>query len=706
MSAPRRQPRVLGRREFLRRAAALSAVTATATLWTPGLHEARARTRGTAAAPEGTTLERFIWFRDTGGELVAPEGYTRLTHYEPGWPIEVRTEFEEPKRGREDRRAALTAFFHGTDYQFPDAQSPARVEFLARYADEPTPSFLSSAQRPQEALIVQATEALHRRLRSFDVAPVTGRRLDFAMSTGDNYDNKQLNELQWFITLMNGGPLAANSGAPDAFEGVQKFDGEFYDDWYYHPDDDLTVLGEPDRDHFKRDFGFPDYPGLLEAAIEPFTATGVGMPWYQTYGNHDSLVQGNERVNDFYAEIAVGDLKPLHPADPVPSPGAFWRALMNQDPEAVALYLSGPAVPVTADEDRRFVFDRDYVRAHLESGGEPAGHGFDEWNLENIYLFYTFDIGESILGISLDTCAPLAAVGAVGDAQLAWLEERLVEAHSRYIDVDGNETATGNEDRLVIVFGHHRFDGMEPVQNPRQVGGPDDDADAPDTYQGPDGYVYRLEQYHGGDEVLALLHRFPNVIAYVNGHSHFNRVTPHADPRGNGGGIWEITTSAVLDPPQHGRIIEVADNRDGTLSIFATLFDHLGPPGADGPQDEIAIAAIARELGFNDYQAGVEGKVGGAVDRNVELLLPAPFELFEPPERDERPDEAQQPGPPADDGGRRPRADTDTQEPLPVTGPGAWVGLGATALAGAITLRERGRDGRGRPGADGTRSDA
>jgi metallophosphoesterase (TIGR03767 family) len=692
MSAPRRQPRPVTRRAFLRRAAVLSAVPASSLLWTPARREAWARTNGTAANPAGTTLERFIWFEGTDGELVRPDDYTRLRSYEPGWPIEVRADLAEPRRGREDRRTALLAFAHGTDYQFPDAQSPARVEFLARYADEPTPTFLSSAQRPQEALIVQATEALHRQLRQIDAAPVTGRALDFAIATGDNYDNKQRNELDWFIALMNGGRLTANSGAADRFEGVQTFEGLEYDDWYYHPDDDLEVPpGAPDRDHFKRNFGYPSYPGLLDAAIEPFTATGVGLPWYQTYGNHDSLVQGNERVNDLYAELAVGSEKVLHPADGIPAPGGFFQALMNEDPDAIAFYLSLPRAEVTADEARRFIFDREYVRLHLNSPGEPRGHGFDEENLDRIYLFYAFDLSESILGISLDTCAPVVASGAIGDAQLAWLEEQLIGAHSRYYEPDGTEVRTGHQDRLVVLFGHHRFEDLQPMQNPRQIGGKDDDDDAPDAQRFPDGYVYRIEQHHGGDEVLELLHRFPNVIAYVNGHSHTNRITPHPDPSGLHGGIWEITTCAMLDPPQHGRIIEVVDNRDDTLSIFATLFDHAGPVQTDD-RDVLALAGISRELGFNDYQAGVEDKVGAAEDRNVELLVNAPFRL-EPDRGRERPRERR---PEQDRRPDSPPAERDDRPPppvaaaaLPATG-GGLLGLGAAALGGAIALRRRG----------------
>lgn len=686
MSAPRRQPRAMGRREFLRRAAALSAVTAGATVWTPQLREAWAQTNGTVAAPEGTTYESFIWFEGTGGDMVMPAGYTRLTRYAPGWPLEVRSDFAEPRRGREDRRVALAAFCHGTDYQFPDAQSPARVEFLARYADQPTPSFLSSAQRPSEALIVQATEALHRQIRRIGVGPVTGRPLDFAIATGDNYDNKQLNELRWFITMMNGGPLANNSGAPDRFEGVQNFEGMAYDDWYYHPDDDLDLPpNAPPQDHFKRNFGYPDYPGILEAAIVPFTAVGLGLPWYQTYGNHDGLVQGNERVNDAYAAIVVGNTKVLHPASGIPSPGTFFRALIEQDPDALALYLSFPTVEVTADPDRRFIFDREYVRLHLDSGGRPHGHGFTEWNEDNAYLFYTFDIGPSVLGISLDTCAGILSQGAIGAAQFAWLEQQLIDAHSRYYDSDGNEVRTGNDDRLVVLFGHHRFQSMSPNPAPRQVGGKDDDADAPDTYRGPDGYVYRLEEHHGGDELLALLQRFPNVIAYVNGHSHVNLVAAHPDPSGRTSGLWEITTSAMLDPPQQCRIIEIVDNRDGTVSIFATVIDHAGPARSDSWDDVLGIASVSRELGFNDYQAGVERKVGTAGDRNVELLMPAPFALAETPRRDAdrrpspRPTPPRPPGPP-------------TTGVLPATGSGLLATLGAAALAGAISLRQRDRD--------------
>jgi metallophosphoesterase (TIGR03767 family) len=700
VTAPRPRPRPLSRREFLRRMATITAVATTAGLWGPGQREAWARTRDVVAHPEGTTFERFIWF-DSVGDLSRPGLYTPLRTYEPGWPLEVRGELAEPKRGREDRRAVLSAFLHVTDYQFPDVQSPLRAEFLSRYADDPFTTvggavgreqeflILGSTWRSQEALIVHACEAMHRKAQTLRVGPVTGRPLDFAISTGDNFDNKQRNELDWFITLMDGGRLAANSGAPDRMEGVQTFEGSGYDDWYYHPDPDLErPPGAPERDYFKRNLGFPDWPGLMDAAIRPFDAVGVGTPWYSTYGNHDHLVQGTVPMSRAFEELAVGGEKPVHPAAGVPAPAELVRGLMDGDPDAIAVYQSFPRQEVTPDESRAVIFDREYLQGHLDSVGLPAGHGYTEWHLDRAYLFYGFDIAPDIRGISLDTCAPALPQGSIGAAQLAWLEQELISVHSRYYDTDGAEVRGGGDDRLVILFGHHPLNDVLPLQGPRQIGRADE-PDAPDAYPAPDGYLHRLERQHGSDELTELLHRFPNVIAYVNGHRHLNRVDPHPDPAGRSGGFWEITTSAQLAAPQHARIIELADNRDGTLSIFATLIDHAGSAETRGSYDLLDLAAISRELSFNNFQGQVENKVGAAADRNVELLVTAPFPLGPAPA----------PAPSGPGNAETPAASPATPaaaaRPLPATGGGGGgglAGIGAAALTAAIALRDRGRD--------------
>ncbi len=101
-----------------------------------------------------------------------------------------------------------------------------------------------------------------------------------------------------------------------------------------------------------------------------------------------------------------------------------------------------------------------------------------------------------------------------------------------------------------------------------------------------------------------------------------------------------MNTASHIDFPQQARIVEIADNHDGTLSIFGTIVDSAAPltvPAAlDTPQ---ALAALSRELAVNDWQERVaapgaagqpDGRRGKTEDRNVELLVRAPFKLPSP----------------------------------------------------------------------------
>jgi hypothetical protein len=98
-----------------------------------------------------------------------------------------------------------------------------------------------------------------------------------------------------------------------------------------------------------------------------------------------------------------------------------------------------------------------------------------------------------------------------------------------------------------------------------------------------------------------------------------------------GGGFWEINTASHVDWPQQARIVEVVSNGDGTLSIFGTIVDHAAPTGwASNPSTPLELAALSRELAVNDPQRNAEtattdGKRGTLADRNVELLMRAPF---------------------------------------------------------------------------------
>jgi hypothetical protein len=203
-----------------------------------------------------------------------------------------------------------------------------------------------------------------------------------------------------------------------------------------------------------------------------------------------------------------------------------------------------------------------------------------------------------VRGIVLDTVNPNGgSEGSIDAAQHAWLERELTAGSSRH---------RGRRDRLFVVFSHHTIGSM-------------------DNTVGEPGRV-------DGAGVRDLLLRFPNVVLWVNGHTHRNTVTPHRAP--GGGGFWEVNTAAHIDWPQQSRVLELVDNSDGTLSIFATVLDMAAPAAHGGRLDSpTALAALARELAGNDWQSrarptpGVDGRRGAVTDRNVELLVPSPFRV-------------------------------------------------------------------------------
>ena len=114
----------------------------------------------------------------------------------------------------------------------------------------------------------------------------------------------------------------------------------------------------------------------------------------------------------------------------------------------------------------------------------------------------------------------------------------------------------------------------------------------------------------------------------MNGHTHRNQVIPHA--RANGaavaGGFWELNTAAHIDWPEQSRTVEIVDNLDGTISIFGTILDHAGSIARGSTLTTTSsLAALSRELAANDWQDRTDARRGSVEDRNVELLVPAPF---------------------------------------------------------------------------------
>jgi metallophosphoesterase (TIGR03767 family) len=539
-----------------------------------------------------TTLERTI----SPGAILRPGkrlGYRRLRQ-RPGAPRRVRDELggagargHEPGRGR-----SLCYLAQVSDIQLADVASPGRFEFLEALRGLPgTRSFLP-AQRPQEALVAPALDAMLREIGSLDESRDTGAALSLALSTGDNLDNAQWNELCWHVALFGGG--AVTLGGAAGYEGVQA------DDW---PGELFWRPGLP-AGLFQVDYGFPTLPSLLGEAFRPFDAGGLAVPWLSCFGNHDGLVFGESVPTAQYHGLLLGSQKAVA-LPPGLDPLSHEEELFSS-PE---LFLAGPRREVRADPERRPVGRREFVGAHLGAPGLPKGHGYREENLELGTTYFAYEATPEVRLIVLDT-ANLDGhhAGSIGRRQFEWLEERLTESHVRCLSEDGRTVQSGGEDRLVVLASHH---GLTTLSNDRQLAHGREE-DQPRVL---------------ADEVARLVHRFPNVILWLNGHRHLNEIVAHHSPWRQGG-FYEISTASIADWPSQGRLVELLANPGGTVSVLTTMVDHAGPLDPDAAAGVDRLAALHRELAANAPGAGFGSPLAGRPqDRNAELIAIAPFSL-------------------------------------------------------------------------------
>jgi hypothetical protein len=579
---------------------------------------------------------------------------------------------------RAAKRKPLAYFGQLTDFQLADEESPARVEFL-----DPEGGAFTASWRPSEAFNPHEANEMIKQMNAFAAnAPVAsgdGSKppMDFVMNTGDISDSQQFNETLWNRQLIEGGPITPGSGVdpassidtnplcpsdtinlvggmrdeltPHFYTGVQDRDDwpgsrEYY---FYDPNEPNppAPVDPPYDETYANPYAeAPQYPGLMNRAQNQFTATGLDVPGYVLFGNHDGLVQGNAWASKLFNQFAQGCLKPI--ADQYPenadfNPNLLLSLVTNPAldvPGFIDLVEANPDqfMAVPPDPDRRLISKTEYMNI-FKANNQDDGHGFDfidpaEAAASNGTAGYYAYSKNGVRYITLDTHSEGGRIlvsdkGNLDTPQFEWFERELQEATER--------------SEVAVVFSHHAPESMSA--DVADENAPSCASVNPAEVVGCDGDPRVSTPIKLKDDVIALMHKYPAAIAWVAGHSHENKIIPY---KGENGGFWSIRSAALVDWPKQNRLLQIFDNQDGNLSIFGTLIDHAAPVPAPpagtnaNTFDATTLAATGRAIGYNDNQNGGEhcGSIdpcgaGTAEDRNVELLIKDPRKVPVPPKK-------------------------------------------------------------------------
>ena len=494
--------------------------------------------------------------------------------------------------GRHGQRRSLAYFAHLTDPHIADEASPARHERL--FGQKP---MFGGFWRPHEAfgphVLDQAVRAVNRRRISSIPSAGGPAPLGFALVTGDLADNAQVNEVRWAVRALDGGRVDPFSGrrvsrrnpcaAPPAV--WRRLNRAVAHRRYAGVAKSRRLLAR--------------WPGSLDLAQRPFVAEGLAVPWFSVRGNHDALAQGHYGPAVMRPRSApTGCRKVMAPR---PTPAAIadpWGALRRTLPGASF---------VPPDPRRRFLRSAaEFRRLH---GRADHAHGFGltppahRKRSGGHALYYSFSPSPALRFVALDTTVDAGgADGNVDHPQYMWLKRELRRARKL--------------DQLVVVYGHHPLEMMGNATPDEAAGRFDrDPRDSRPIHLGRTGRA----------SLRGLLMRNPNVVLYLAGHKHYDRVWPNFGRSGRG--FWQVITNALAGAPQEARMIELMDNGDGSLSIFTTMLPHAAPSAAPAPGaalDPAGLASLSRELSWARRPHGRSGAAAGGPMRNVELVMRDP----------------------------------------------------------------------------------
>ena len=480
----------------------------------------------------------------------------------------------------------ILSLIHLSDLHICDAQSPARAENVDRFADPHNPISemigLVGSYRAQEILTAQTLESMVQTTNIIDTGLFSDRPIDAVVITGDVTDNAQANELDWYMTLLDGGELIPDSGDHTKWEGVAQSNPATYDRSYWNPEG--TPEGCED-DYPRALYGFPTVNGLTDAVRKPFVATGTKHRWFATHGNHDALLQGTVPSDEVLLAVATGDKKIIE-LSPDLDLAEFVSKWSEVGPAAYPPLDGAATRPIESDPRRRFNQASDWANIHLSC--QHDGHGLTPENAIHGTKYWFKDIGDVRL-ISLDTVNIHGGwQGSLDESQFHWLKRTLNDVAPKYF----------------LLLSHHPLHTLYNDYTPQD-----------------------MDRRVCVEELTTELLKHDRIIAWLAGHNHENEIRFIGDE--DGYGFWHIMTSSLIDWPQQGRLVEFFES-ESHIAISTTLIDHQSPLSLDEAvsnlESPVNLAGISRILSANDWQRR-EGRfdlaemAGSSDDRNRFLWL-------------------------------------------------------------------------------------